>query len=271
MNSEDEHHAAKLLRAETHVWNHILSFINSMSLKCIVDLGIPDIIHNHGQPMSLSNLISSLPIHPSKTHFIHRLMRIMVHSGFFSQHNHTENELEVKYALTDASLLLLKNHPLSMTPYLHITLDPFMTKPWHQFSNWLKSGDLTSFETANGMSFWDHARRDQKTAHLFNDSMENDARLISSLVIENCKGAFTGLESLVDVGGGTGTMAKALAKSFPKMQCTVLDLPHVVAGLQGGENLKYVGGDMFEAIPPADAILLKVTKLIVYHVSSLSI
>jgi hypothetical protein len=32
----------------------------------------------------------------------------------------------------------------------------------------------------------------------------------------------------------------------------------VVSDLQGSKNLKYVGGDMFEAVPPADAILLKV-------------
>lgn len=53
-------------------------------------------------------------------------------------------------------------------------------------------------------------------------------------------------------------MAKALAKSFPQMDRTVFDLPHVVDGLQGVDNLNYVGGDMFERIPPADAILLKV-------------
>jgi hypothetical protein len=48
----------------------------------------------------------------------------------------------------------------------------------------------------------------------------------------------------------TGTMAKALAKSFPKMECYVFDLPH--------DNLNYVGGDMFKKIPPTEAILLKV-------------
>ncbi|XP_014504284.1 probable O-methyltransferase 3 isoform X2 [Vigna radiata var. radiata] len=257
MNSHDDELGDKVVRAQVHVWKNILGFINSMSLKCVVDLGIPDVIHNYGQPMPLSNLIASLPIHPSKTLFIHRLMRIMVHSGFFSQQNVTQNELEVKYVLTDASVLLLKNHPLSLIPFMQVSLDPFMTKPWHQLSDWFKSGDLTPFETAHGMSFWDYAGRDRKVNHLFNDAMENDARLISSLMIEKCKGTFTGLESLVDVGGGTGTMAKAIAKSFPKMQCIVLDLPHVVAGLRGTENLKYVGGDMFDAIPPADAILLK--------------
>ncbi|CAI8585946.1 unnamed protein product [Vicia faba] len=92
-----------LLKAQSHIWNHIFNFINSMSLKCVVDLGIPDIIHNYGQPMSLSKLISSLPIDPSKQPYIYRLMRIMTHSGFFSQQNVTDNELEIEYMLTDVS------------------------------------------------------------------------------------------------------------------------------------------------------------------------
>ncbi|KAG4382969.1 hypothetical protein AAZX31_14G186100 [Glycine max] len=212
MESHDEEHAAKLLRAQTHIWNHIFSFINSMSLKCVVDLGIPDIIHNYGQPMPLSNLIASLPIHPSKTCFVHCLMRIMIHSGFFSQQNHDlENELEAKYVLTDASVLLLKNHPLSVTPFLHAMLDPVLTNPWNQFSTWFKNGDPTPFETAHGKMFWDYAGADPKLNHLFNDAMASDARFVTSLVIEKCKGVFMGLESLVDVGGGTGTMAKAIA------------------------------------------------------------
>ncbi|KAI5434938.1 hypothetical protein KIW84_021674 [Lathyrus oleraceus] len=64
---------------------------------------------------------------------------------------------------------------------------------------------------------------------------------------------FNGLESLVDVGGGTGNHGKGLCQ----LECFVFDLPLVVDGLQGGENLNYVGGDMFEKIPPTDAILLK--------------
>ncbi|KAK7321405.1 hypothetical protein VNO77_32024 [Canavalia gladiata] len=257
MESRNGEHTAKLLQAQTHIWNHIFSFVNSMSLKCAVDLGIPDVIHNYGQPMPLSDLISSLPIHPSKRHCIYRLMRILINSGFFSQHNLTENELEVEYVLTDASILLLKNNPFSATPFLHAMLDPILTNPWNEFSNWFKNSDTTPFETAHGILFWDCAGREPKLNHLFNDGMASDARLVSSLVIEKCKEVFAGVESLVDVGGGTGTMAKAIAKSFPHLECTVFDLPHVVAGWQGSEKLKYVEGDMFEAIPPADAIMLK--------------
>ncbi len=80
------------------------------------------------------------------------------------------------------------------------------------------------------------------------------------MVIDKCKGTtvFEGLESVVDVGGGTRTAAKAIADAFPDMKFTILDLPHVVVDLQGSKNLIYHGGDMFEAIPPADGVLLKV-------------
>lgn len=61
-------------------------------------------------------------------------------------------------------------------------------------------------------------------------------------MLRECREVFEGIESLVDVGGGTGTMAKAIAKSFPGMKCTMLDLPRVVAGLQATENLDFVGG-----------------------------
>jgi len=44
----------------------------------------------------------------------------------------------------------------------------------------------------------------------------------------------------------------------------VFDLPHVVAGLEETQNIKYVGGDMFEAIPHADSIMLKVN---IYNLS----
>jgi len=182
----------------------------------------------------------------------------MVHSGFFSQHNPTQNELEVKYALTDSSLLLLKSNAMSVIPFFQAMLDPVLTNPWNQFANWFKNGNPTTFEMENGKPFWEYAGSDPRINSLFNDAMASDAQLVTSLVTEKCKGVFMGLESLVDVGGGTGIMGKAIAKSFPQLECTVFDLPHVVSGLQGNDNLKYVGGDMFEAIPPADAILLKV-------------
>ncbi|XP_061372537.1 probable O-methyltransferase 3 [Gastrolobium bilobum] len=257
MESQSKVHASKLLSAQTHIWNHIFSFINSMSLKCAIDLGIPEVIHNYGKPMPLSQLIASLSTHPSKTSFIYRLMRMLTHSGFFTQQNTIENELEMGYVLTDASSLLLKDNPLSQRPLLLAMLDPILTMPWQQFPTWFQNDDPSPFQMTHGMKIWDYAGHEPRLNHCFNDAMASDARLVASVVIERCKGVFNGLESLVDIGGGTGTMAKAIAKSFPQLECTVFDLPHVVADLKGIDNLKYVGGDMFESIPSANAILLK--------------
>ncbi|KAJ7948381.1 O-methyltransferase [Quillaja saponaria] len=258
MDMQSGEKAPELLEAQAHVWNHIFSFINSMSLKCAIELGIPDIIHNHGQPMTLSQLIAALPIHQSKNHDIYRLMRILTHSGFFHKQKVSENDQMEGYVLTDASRLLLKDHPLSVRPFLFFVLDPILTEPWHYLSTWFQNDKPTSFVTAHGMTPWDYAGNDPKYNNNINDAMASDSRLVASIMF-NGKGkrVFEGLESLIDTGGGNGTLAKAIANEFPKLECTVFDLPHVVAGLQGTKNLKYVGGDMFETIPPADAVLLK--------------
>jgi len=208
--------------------------------------------------MPLSQVIASLPVHPSKTCFISRLMQILVHSGFFSQHIVNHNNQEVSYMLTDASILLLKDHPFRMTCLLQVISNPVFFNPWFQFSTWFTNDDPTPFHTQNEMTLWDYASREPKFNHLFNDAMTNDTRLISSVVIAKCKGVLEGLESVVDVGEGTGTLAKAIANSFPHLNCIIFDLPHVVHGLQGTDNIKYVGGDMFETIPSANSIMLKV-------------
>ncbi|MFQ6656558.1 hypothetical protein Gotur_026603 [Gossypium turneri] len=217
VNANGEH-VNELLQAQAHVWNHIFKFINSMSLKCAIDLGIPDIIQNHGKPMTITELVAALPmLNPTKACNIYRLMRILVHSGFFAQRNLCNDAQEDGYVLTNASCLLLKDNPLS-----------------------------------------DYAGRDQKLNSLFNEGMASDARLVNSILIDKCKKVFEGLNSLVDVGGGTGTLSKAIVDAFPHLECIVLDLPHVVANLQDSGNLKYVAGDMFKEIPASDAILLKV-------------
>ena len=256
----NEEIAKELLGAQAHIWNHIFHFINSMSLKCAIQLGIPDAIHSHGKPITLSQLTALLPINQSKAPCIYRLMRILVHSGFFALRK-PEEDAEEGYVLTDASKLLLKDNPLSVTPFLMAMLDPVMTKPWDFLSAWFRNGDATPFDTANGMRFWEYGGKEPELGSFFNDAMASDARLVTKIVIDKCKGVFEGVESLVDVGGGTGTVAKAIAEAFPQMECTVFDLPHVVAGLSGGENVKFVGGDMFEAVPTGDGILLKVNYL----------
>jgi hypothetical protein len=64
--------------------------------------------------------------------------------------------------------------------------------------------------------------------------------------------------------GGLGRAAATIAAAFPDLKCTVLDLPQVVAKAAAdpsaagtNNNVQYVAGDMFQSIPPADAVFLK--------------
>ncbi|MCE5166507.1 hypothetical protein HAX54_020945 [Datura stramonium] len=258
-NDDNGDKTREVLAAQAHIWSHTFSFIKSMSLKCAIQLGIPDIIHSHGRPMTLSDLVNALSINYNKAKHqdcISRLMCILIHAGFFIQ----EKE---GYLLTPNSRLLLKNEPLSLVPFVQMELDPNLTDPWHSLSEWFKndgdddSNNSTPYATAHRKPLYEYARNEPRFNHVFNEAMASDARLVMSVLIKNGKGVFEGLKSLVDVGGGTGTVAKAIVDAFPQINCTVLDLPHVVEGLEGCENLSFVGGDMFKSIPSADAILIK--------------
>ncbi|WP_285164244.1 methyltransferase, partial [Mycobacterium tuberculosis] len=51
----------------------------------------------------------------------------------------------------------------------------------------------------------------------------------------------------------------AISEKFPDISCTVLDLQQVVNTVKEEEKIlaRFIAGDMFEFIPPADAIFLK--------------
>ena len=94
---------------------------------------------------------------------------------------------------------------------------------------------------------------------LVNDGLASDSQFIVDVAIKQ-QGAevFEGISSLVDVGGGIGAAAQAISKAFPHVKCSVLDLAHVVAKAPTQTDVQFIAGDMFESIPPADAVLLKV-------------
>jgi hypothetical protein len=62
---------------------------------------------------------------------------------------------------------------------------------------------------------------------------------------------------VVDVGGGTGEMLRALLAAHPHLRGTLFDLPQVVADVEPGERLEVVAGNFLdEHLPRADAYIL---------------
>ncbi|XP_038702410.1 isoflavone 4'-O-methyltransferase-like [Tripterygium wilfordii] len=262
--------ARELLEAQTHLYKHSMNYITSMSLNSIVQLGIPDIIHNHGNPITLHELASAVKVPPGRTGYLNRIMRLMVHSGFFATTKvdyKNQEEEEVAYILTPSSTLLLKDNSICLSPYVHVVLHPSIVASCGFLADWVQGGDgdgdddhdkLAVYEKTNGISFWNYCGQNHKFGKMFNDAMTGDSQTMN-LIIRDCAPIFEGVKSLVDVAGGVGLTAKIICEEFPHLKCTVLDLPHVVASLKETENLKYVGGDMLKSVPSGDAILLKWT------------
>ncbi|KAI5661951.1 hypothetical protein M9H77_21274 [Catharanthus roseus] len=241
---------AEIRKAQAQYSRHVFSFVSTSCLKCAIQLEIPEAIHNHGKPMTLSDLTNSLPINPSKAPYIHRLMRILVAAGYFSE------EPKNVYSLTSLSRILVKNQPLNLREFVLSANEIAEVEGWNALSEWFQNDVATAFQTAHGKTYWEYLSQD-KYGKNFDQLMATDSLLISKLLIPDYNYLFEGLISLVDVGGGTGTLAGAVAKAFPNLKCTVFEQPHVIADLEAKGNLEFVGGDMFEKIPSANAILLK--------------
>jgi len=66
-----------------------------------------------------------------------------------------------------------------------------------------------------------------------------------------------GDETIVDVGGGNGSLLGAFLERHPGMRGIVLDLPETVRNEASfGERLAFVEGSFFESVPPGDAHIL---------------
>ncbi|KAL9243780.1 hypothetical protein vseg_017626 [Gypsophila vaccaria] len=252
----------ELLKAQTHIWSQIFNYLNSMAFKCAIQLQIFDTIHNHGKPMTLNELTASLSLHPTKVTSLYRILRVLVHSNFLSESYSPNNngKAVAYYDLTINSQLVLQNHPMTLAPFVLAMLNPTKTDPAHQIATWFRNKDVSPFHTSHGCGLWEYAGSVSTFNDYFNQAMASDAKFVGDILMKSgeFRGLFDGVGSLVDVGGGTGTLARIIADGFPGVKCSVFDLPHVVEGLQSnGLELDFVGGDMFVAVPPAHVVLLK--------------
>ncbi|CAN0921665.1 Probable O-methyltransferase 3 [Linum grandiflorum] len=247
------------MEAETQLWNHTTGYIKSMTVQCAIELGIADAIHSHGSPMTLVDLVAGLGIPKEKASFLSRLMRMLVHLGYFKE------DEQGRYWLTPLSDFLVKKNPFNAASYVFFFNNPMIVDPWRHMNAWFKSAGTstsTPFAFAHGGKemYQVAAENPRGFGKLLNEAMGGDSWLFGKVLVSKCKSDFEGLSSIVDVGGNTGVTAKAIAEAFPDIKCTVFDLPHVIEQKEDDDqfaNLDYVSGDMFNQVPSADAVFLK--------------
>ncbi|XP_038713005.1 desmethylxanthohumol 6'-O-methyltransferase-like [Tripterygium wilfordii] len=244
-----------LLEGQAQVWQLMFGFVDSMALKCAVELRIADIINSHGGPISLSQIASGIDSpHPDLAYLL-RVMRYLVRKQVFSAHEPEDNE-ETLYGLTDTSKWLLSESDLCLNPMVILQNNPFHLAPWHCLGQCVKEGGF-AFEKAHGCKMWDFASQNPEFNRMFNDAMACTSKIFMKAFLSHYKDGFAGVETLVDVAGGIGMVVAEIVKNHPHIKAINLDLPHVIATAPDYPGVRHVTGDMFESIPDADAVLMQ--------------
>lgn len=254
-----------LLDAEVELWHNTFAYIKSMALKSALDLGLADAIHHHGGSATLPQIVARVTLHPSKSLHLRRLMRVLATTGVFSvQHpsppSGGSSSSEPVYKLTPMSALLVGARR-SLAPLTALVVHPAIVTPFFELGKWFQRelpDPCSIFKQTHGQTLWEHANGDAAFNALINDGMLSDSHFIMDIAIKECAHVFDGISSLVDVGGGLGAAAQAISMAFPHVKCSVLDFDHVVGKAPIDTKVHYISGDMFESVPPANAMFFKV-------------
>lgn len=161
--AEEEDELLQAVHAQ--LWTQVFSFANSQTLRCAVELHIPDIIHAHAGPMTLSDLASHLPL-PSSPDRLRRLMcflshlNIFEHSTMITPSGGDESE-EDAYELTPLSRLLVRGEEKNMVPLVTVGFNVLMV-PWHHIIGSLEKSSDNAFKRVFGVEFYEYAEQDSE-------------------------------------------------------------------------------------------------------------
>ncbi|MGK5114521.1 methyltransferase [Geodermatophilus sp. CPCC 205506] len=109
----------------------------------------------------------------------------------------------------------------------------------------------TPFDAVHGRSFFEHLAAAPERLAAFRASMADRSAREAGAVVAAYD--VTPFASVVDVGGGSGTLLRAIRERIPAADVVLFDQPGVVAD----SDLPAVGGDFFTAVPGgADAYVL---------------
>ncbi|KAM0858694.1 hypothetical protein ACQ4PT_047686 [Festuca glaucescens] len=265
----------EVLQAHAELWNLTYSYLKSMALECAVKLGIPNAINRCGGAATLPDLLAVLPVPEGRKPYLPRLMRFLAASGIFTADapattgDGANGGATATYRLTLLSRLLVDDGTstgagadrcaTNLSPFVLSQTNRYHVTAALHLSEWFNSDDPAEmpFRMAHGADPWTVFARDPQINQVFNAGMGADTRFAMDFVVSNYADAFDGVSSLVDVAGGTGTAARAIARAFPHIKCTVLDLPNVIDSVPADGMVEYIAGNMMSSIPMADAVFLK--------------
>ncbi|MCP3060322.1 acetylserotonin O-methyltransferase [Myxococcus sp. K38C18041901] len=221
----------------------VYGFWISRSLQIMAELGIADIIGD--VPKTAEELAQASGTYAPA---LRRMLRLLSGLGVLIKDEETQ-----AFALTELGVMLRKDSPGSVYGSLRAHGHLLSWSAWGDLVSSLKTGQ-PSVEKFMGDSFFGYLSSHPEDAAIFNGSMAAYQSLNAPAVV----GAydFTQVRSVVDVGGGTGTLLGHILQSHPHLKGALFELPHVKAeatarlnGMGLGNRCQVLEGDFFAKIP----------------------
>ena len=185
-----------------------------------------------------------------------RLMRALSAVGVF-----TEDD-DGRFANNELSLGLVTDTPGSVRAHAIFVGSDYHWNTWSSLIHSARTG-AGAFEVLYGMDPWTYRAERPEESAVFDGAMKSLTEGLVEVVAATYD--FEQVQTVVDVGGGNGTLLMGLLSAEPHLSGTVFDLAHVIDGARDAieaspvqHRLRLAAGSMFEEVPPgADCYLLK--------------
>ncbi|HXC58011.1 MAG TPA: methyltransferase, partial [Steroidobacteraceae bacterium] len=165
-----------------------------------------------------------------------------------------------RYAHSDFSRLLRRDHPRSLHPVVYCGLNLIANAG--ALPQALKTRQVAQ-QVAHGTGYFEQLGNDPELAETFARFMTLTTTRAEQFILENHR--FEPFRLAVDVGGSHGSLLLSLLAARPQAHGILFDLPEVVAQAPtaiashaAGARVKLVGGSFFDSVPAGgDLYLLK--------------
>jgi len=215
-------------------------FMITKAIGAAVQLGLPELVSERNR--SAAELASAAGADPDA---ITRLLRALASVGVF-----TDDDGVIRH--TPMSELLARDAAGSFAAQA-LVLSGYQYLTWGESLESFRTG-LPAFPAVHGQPIFDWLAEHPEQASQFNEAMSGGASLRREPLLDR---DWSGVSTVVDVGGGSGSTVIALLLAHPHLRGVVFDLPHVEgearAAIEQAElsaRCRYVGGSFFESVPP---------------------
>lgn len=218
-------------------------------LHVAAKLGLADLLKD--EPKSSEELAQATGAHPQA---LSRILRTLVGMGILATCG------EHHFQLTPLGELLQVDAPGTLYDFAILVGDDFW-QPWGNLYQSVMTGD-NAFVLTHGVTHYEYLQQRPQLQEVFNKNMA----LVSAPVIPAILDAydFSGINTLVDVGGGRGQLLTAILRQYPQMRGVLFDLPETIEEVRSavqrdatGDRCLLQGGNFYDAVPAGDACVVK--------------